>query len=148
MRNELHRVEKLRHPARPKVFASSVPRVAGANVKLVDDEIAELRRSPALVVPRVGRRAAEHTAGPRPVVRQLASARIALEALAAVAADEEPIGVALLGSLHEPAPSAIARLDQAVGIGRHPARRAVIRQSEVDAPSGRRPNPKGCAPAH
>ena len=101
---------------RPDVLAGGVLRVKHADVKLVDDQVAESRRAEARVVPGIIAGIAHDAVAVRiPVELELARIGIALEALAAGADDVEAIEVAVLDSGHEAGPKAIGVLHQQIG---------------------------------
>lgn len=91
-------------------------------MQLIDDQVAELRRLPALIVPRIRGRIAHHAeaVGKRRGDGQLAGEGVALPADAALAVDEKHVGLAVAYSGDEPAPAAIAQWRQRILLLRPP----------------------------
>src|SRR5271166_6131071 len=98
------------------VVASIVLRPPCADMQLIDDQVAELRRLPALVVPGIGGRVADHT---KAVWKsrhdsQFAREGVTLPARAAEAVDEEHVRIAFAYPGQEAAPAAVAQRSQLV----------------------------------
>src|SRR6185369_18075444 len=89
----LHGVEERAAPCRPQVLPCTVLGPPGADMELIDDQIAEGRRPPSLVVPGIGGGIAHEAEalGKCRRDRQLACERIALPAGAAGTIDEEHV---------------------------------------------------------
>ena len=141
----LHHIQDLADPMRADVFAGRILRVERSDVKLIDDQVVESRRTEVCVMPLVARRIAHDAVAVRiPVELELARIRIALEALAAGADHVEPIEVAVLDARHEAGPKAIGVLHQQIAgvLGKSRCGSGARLQRDVDLARCRRPGPE------
>ncbi len=118
----------------------------GADVKLVDDEVMELRRAPRGIVPGITARVAREAVwiGPGGLITQFAGVGVALGIVAAGAEDVELVAGTVLEAGPESGPVAIGVAgEEVLDLGLPIA----VFADEVDAQGARRPDAEGRAAA-
>ena len=107
----LHYIQNLADAMWPDVLAGGILRIEHADVKLVNDEVAEGRRTESRIVPGIIVRIAHDAVAVGISIEfQFARIRIAFEAFAARSDHVKAIKVAVLESWHEAGPKTIGVL--------------------------------------